>query len=145
MIDTFSINNPFVTVQDAANLCDVSQTTIRTKIKEYKMKTYRDDKGRIHIRTLDVLLYYHKRMVGKIAKAEKELHKAINDRNEALSEYYELGRKHDDLLDGDNCADVYVSECALVKKHKEVYDASCKVKQAIETLHCFTDFYNTIT
>ena len=142
MIDTFSINNPFVTVHDAANLCDVSQTTIRTKIKEYKMKTYRDDKGRIHIRTLDVLLYYHKRMVGKIAKAEKELHKAINDRNEALSEYYELAREYDDQLDGD---DVYISAYDLTKKYEEVYDTSLKVKQTIESLHCFTDFYNTIT
>lgn len=145
MEDSFSVNHPFVTVQDAADLCDVSQTTIRSKIKEYKMKTYLDDKGRIHIRTLDVLLYYHKRLVGRVAKAEKELHKAIDDRNEALSEYYELAREHDDQLDGEDCAAIYVSECALVKKHKEMYDASHRVRQAIETLHCFTDFYNTIT
>ena len=54
MVDNFSVNHPFVTVREAAFLCDVSQTTIQTKIKEYKMKTYLDDKGRIHIRTLDV-------------------------------------------------------------------------------------------
>lgn len=141
MVDSFSVNHPFVTVQEAAFLCDVSQTTIRTKIKEYKMKTYLDDKGRIHIRTLDLLLYYHKRMTGQIAKAEKELHKAIDDRNEILSEYYELAREYDDQLDSD---DVYISAYDLTKKYEEMCDASLKVKQRIESLHCFTDLYNTI-
>ena len=142
MVDSFSVNHPFVTVQEAAFLCDVSQTTIRTKIKEYKMKTYLDDKGRIHIRTLDVLLYYHKRMIRQISKAEKDLHKAINDRNKTLSEYYELAREYDDQLDSD---DVYISEYDLTKKYKEIYDASLKVKQIIESLNSITDFYNTIT
>lgn len=142
MEETFSVSHPFVTVQEAAFLCDVSQTTIRTKIKEYKMKTYLDDKGRIHIQTLDVLLYYHKRMIRQIAKTEKELHKAIDDRNETLSEYYELAREYDDQLDSD---DAYISAYDLTKKYKEMYDASLKVKQRIESLQCFTDFYNTIT
>lgn len=142
MVDSFSVNHPFVTVQEAAFLCDVSKTTIRTKIKEYKMKTYLDDKGRIHIRTLDVLLYYHKRMIRQIAKTEKELHKAIDDRNETLSEYYELAREYDDQLDSD---DVYISAYDLTKKYEEMCDASLKVKQRIESLHCFTDLYNTIT
>lgn len=141
MVDSFSVNHPFVTVQEAAFLCDVSQTTIRTKIKEYKMKTYRDGKGRIHIRTLDVLLYYHKRMIRQITKAEKDLHKAIDDRNEILSEYYELAREYDDQLDSD---DVYISAYDLTKKYEEMCDASLKVKQRIESLHCFTDLYNTI-
>ena len=142
MEETFSANHPFVTVQEAAFLCDVSQTTIRTKIKEYKMKTYLDDKGRIHIRTLDILLYYHKRMIRQIAKTEKDLHKAIDDRNETLSEYYELAREYDDQLDSD---DVYISAYDLTKKYEEMCDASLKVKQRIESLHCFTDLYNTIT
>ena len=142
MVDNFSANHPFVTVQEAAFLCDVSQTTIRTKIKKYKMKTYLDNKGRIHIRTLDLLLYYHKRMTGQIAKAEKDLHKAIDDRNETLSEYYELAREYDDQLDSD---DVYISAYDLTKKYEEMCDASLKVKQRIESLHCFTDLYNTIT
>ena len=141
MVDSFSVNHPFVTVQEAAFLCDVSQTTIRTKIKEYKMKTYLDDKGRIHIRTLDVLLYYHKRMIRQIAKAEKDLHKAIDDRNEILSEYYEFAREYDDQLDSD---DVYISVYDLTKKYEEMCNASLKVKQKIESLHCFTDLYNTI-
>lgn len=141
MVDSFSVNHPFVTVQEAAFLCDVSQTTIRTKIKEYKMKTYLDDKGRIHIRTLDLLLYYHKRMTGQIAKAEKDLHKAIDDRNEILSEYYELAREYDDQLDSD---DIYISAYDLTKKYEELCDASLKAKQRIESLHRFTDLYNTI-
>ena len=141
MVDRFSVNHHFVTVQEAAFLCNVSQTTIRKKIKEYKMKTYLDDKGRIHIRTLDVLLYYHKRMIRQIAKTEKELHKAIDDRNEILSEYYELAREYDDQLDSD---DVYISAYDLTKKYEEMCDASLKVKQRIESLHCFTDLYNTI-
>ena len=142
MVDNFSVSHPFVTVQEASFLCDVSQTTIRTKIKEYKMKTYLDDKRRIHIRTLDVLLYYHKRMIRQIAKTEKDLHKAIDDRNETLSEYYELAREYDDQLDSD---DVYISAYDLTKKYEEMCDASLKVKQKIESLHYFTDFYNTIT
>ena len=142
MVDSFSVNHPFVTVQEAAFLCDVSQTTIRTKIKEYKMKTYLDDKGRIHIRTLDVLLYYHKRMTRQITKTEKELHKAINDRNKTLYEYYELAREYDDQLDSD---DVYISLHDLTKKYQEIYDASVKVKQIIESINSITNFYNTIT
>lgn len=142
MVDNFSVNHPFVTVQEAAFLCDVSQTAIRTKIKEYKMKTYLDDKGRIHIRTLDVLLYYHKRLIKQIVKTEKELHKAINDRNKTLSEYYELAREYDDQLYSD---DVYISLHDLTKKYQEIYDANLKVKQRIESLNSITDFYNTIT
>ena len=142
MEETFSVSHPFVTVQEASFLCDVSQTTIRTKIKEYKMKTYLDDKGRIHIRTLDVLLYYHKRMIRQIVKTEKELHKAINDRNKTLSEYYELAREYDDQLDSD---DAYISLHDLTKKYQEIYDASLKIKQIIESLNSITDFYNTIT
>lgn len=141
MVDRFSVNHHFVTVQEAAFLCNVSQTTIRKKIKEYKMKTYLDDKGRIHIRTLDVLLYYHKRMTRQITKAEKDLHKAINARNKVLYEYYELAREYDDQLDSD---DVYISAYDLTKKYEEMCDASLKVKQRIESLHCFTDLYNTI-
>lgn len=142
MEETFSANHPFVTVQEAAFLCDVSQPTILTKIKEYKMKTYLDGKGRIHIRTLDVLLYYHKRMIRQIVKTEKELHKAINDRNKTLSEYYELAREYDDQLDSD---DVYISLYDLTKKYQEICDASLKVKQIIESINSITDFYNTIT
>ena len=142
MEETFSVSHPFVTVQEASFLCDVSQTTIRTKIKEYKMKTYLDDKGRIHIRTLDVLLYYHKRMIRQIAKTEKELHKAINDRNKTLYEYYELAREYDDQLDSN---DVYISLHDLTKKYQEIYDASLKVKQIIESINSITNFYNTIT
>ena len=142
MEETFSVSHPFVTVQEASFLCDVSQTAIRTKIKEYKMKTYLDDKGRIHIRTLDVLLYYHKRMIRQISKAEKDLHKAINDRNKTLSEYYELAREYDDQLDSD---DVYISLHDLTKKYQEICDASLKIKQIIESLNSITDFYNTIT
>lgn len=142
MEETFSVSHPFVTVQEASFLCDVSQTTIRTKINEYKMKTYLDDKGRIHIRTLDVLLYYHKRMIRQIAKTEKELHKAIDYRNKTLSEYYELAREYDDQLDSD---DVYISLHDLTKKYQEIYDASLKVKQIIESINSITNFYNTIT
>ena len=142
MEETFSVSHPFVTVQEASFLCDVSQTTIRTKIKEYKMKTYLDDKGRIHIRTLDVLLYYHKRIIRQISKAEKDLHKAINDRNKTLSEYYELAREYDDQLYSD---DVYISLHDLTKKYQEIYDASLKIKQIIESINSITNFYNTIT
>lgn len=138
----FSVNHPFVTVQEAAFLCDVSQTTIRTKIKEYKMKTYIDDKGRIHIRTLDLILYYHKRMTGQIAKAEKDLHKAINARNKVLSEYYVLFREYDDRLndDGESC----ITISALRDKLDEVHDSCIELKKMLITIGKQTNYYNIV-
>lgn len=142
MVDNFSVKHPFITVQDAAFLCDVSQTTIRTKIKEYKMKTYLDDKGRIHIRTLDLLLYYHKRMTGQIAKAEKDLHKAINARSKVLSEYYALWREYDDRLndDGEGC----ITISTLRDKLDEVHDTCAELKKVLITIGKKTNYYNTV-
>ena len=142
MIDSFSVNHPFVTVQEAAFLCDVSKTTIRTKIKEYKMKTYLDDKGRIHIRTLDLLLYYHKRMTGQIAKAEKDLHKAINTRNKVLSEYYALFREYDDRLNDNSEGCITIS--ALRDKLDEVHDSCIELKKVLITIGKQTNYYNTV-
>ena len=142
MIDSFSASHPFVTVQEAAFLCDVSKTTIRTKIKEYKMKTYLDDKGRIHIRTLDLLIYYHKRMTRQIAKAEKDLHKAINTRNKVLSEYYALFREYDDRLNdnGEGC----ITISALRDKLDEVHDSCIELKKVLITIGKQTNYYNTV-
>lgn len=142
MEETFSVKRPFVTVQEAASLCNVSQTTIRTKIKEYKMKTYLDDKGRIHVRTLDLLLYYHKHMTRQIAKAEKDLHKAINTHNKVLSEYYALFREYDDRLNdnGEGC----VTISALRDKLDEVHDSCIELKKVLITIGKQTNFYNTV-
>lgn len=142
MEETFSAKRPFVTVQEAAILCDVSQTTIRTKIKEYKMKTYLDDKGRIHIRSLDLLPYYHKLMTGKIAKAEKELRKAINARNKALFEYYELYREWDDQLNDD--AEAHISISVLRDKLNDVHETCIELKKVLLTIGGQTNFYNTV-
>lgn len=142
MEEIFSVRHPFVTVQEAAFLCDVSQTTIRTKIKEYKMKTYLDDKGHIHIRTLDLLLYYHKRMTGQIAKAEKDLHKAINARNKVLSEYYALWREYDDRLndDGEGC----ITISTLRDKLDEVHNSCIELKKVLITIGKQTNYYYTV-
>lgn len=142
MEEIFSVKHPFVTVQEAAFLCNVSQTTIRTKIKEYKMKTYLDDKGRIHIRTLDLLLYYHKRMTRQIAKAEKDLHKAINARNKVLSEYYVLFREYDERLndDGEGC----ITISTLRDKLDEVHDSCIELKKVLITIGKQTNYYNTV-
>lgn len=142
MEEFFSVRHPFVTVQEAAFLCDVSQTTIRTKIKEYKMKTYLDDKGHIHIRTLDLLLYYHKCMTGQIAKAEKDLHKAINARNKVLSEYYALFREYDDRLNdnGEGC----VTISALRDKLDELHNSCIELKGVLITIGKQTNYYYTV-
>lgn len=142
MEEIFSVKHPFVTVQEAAFLCNVSQTTIRTKIKEYKMKTYLDDKGRIHIRTLDLLLYYHKHMTRQIAKAEKDLHKAINARNKVLSEYYVLFREYDERLndDGEGC----ITISTLRDKLDEVHDSCIELKKVLITIGKQTNYYNTV-
>jgi hypothetical protein len=142
MEEFFSVSHPFVTVQEAAFLCDVSQTTIRTKIKEYKMKTYLDDKGHIHIRTLDLLLYYHKRMTGQIAKAEKDLHKAINARNKVLSEYYALFREYDDRLNdnGEGC----ITISALRDKLDELHNSCIELKKVLITIGKQTNYYYTV-
>lgn len=142
MDEAFSVRHPFVTVQEAAFLCNVSQTTIRTKIKEYKMKTYLDDKGHIHIRTLDLLLYYHKRMTGQIAKAEKDLHKAINSRNKVLSEYYALCREYDDRLNGDNDGCITIS--ALRDRLDELHNSCIELKKVLVTIGKQTNYYYTI-
>lgn len=137
MDEAFSVRHPFVTVQEAAFLCNVSQTTIRTKIKEYKMKTYLDDKGRIHIRSVDLLLYFYKRMTGQIAKAEKDLHKAINARNKVLSEYYALCREYDD---SDGC----ITISALRDKLDEVHDSCIELKKMLVTIGKQTNYYNIV-
>lgn len=142
MDEAFSVRHPFVTVQEAAFLCDVSQTTIRTKIKEYKMKTYLDDKGRIHIRSVDLLLYFYKRMTGQIAKAEKDLHKAINARNKVLSEYYALCREYDDRLNDDSDGCITIS--TLKDKLDEVHDSCIELKKMLITIGKQTNYYNTI-
>lgn len=142
MEETFSAKRPFVTVQEAAFLCDVSQTTIRTKIKEYKMKTYLDDKGRIHIRSFDLLPYYHKHMSRQIAKAEKDLHKAINARSKVLSEYYALCREYDDQLNDDT--EVRIPISVLRDKLDEVHDSCVELKKVLITIGKQTNYYNTV-
>lgn len=137
MEEAFSVRHPFVTIREAAFLFDVSQTTIRTKTKEYKMKTYLDDKGRIHIWSIDLLLYYHKRMTRQIAKAEKDLHKAINARNKVLSEYYALCREYDD---GEGC----ITISTLRDKLDEVHDSYINLKKVLITIEKQTNFYNTV-
>lgn len=49
----------FYTVQEASDICDMSQTTIRKAIKRLGMKTYTNDKGVIHIYGPHLMAYYN--------------------------------------------------------------------------------------
>ena len=76
-------------------------------------------------------------MTGQIAKAEKDLHKAINARNKVLSEYYALCREYDD---GENC----ITISALRDKLDEVHDSCIELKKMLITIGKQTNYYNTI-
>lgn len=132
MEEIFSAKHPFVTVQEAAFLCDVSQTTIRTKIKEYKMKTYLDDKGRIHIRTLDLLPYHNSVITTRVMKLEEKIQKLIKERTKALNTYYILEKEYDEQVENGT---IYISQTDLDRQLHFVYQTCHALTDAMSELH----------
>lgn len=111
----FTESNPSVTIEEASNLCDVSKPTIRNNIKKYGMHTWKDDRGVIHIRTLDLLPYYRTVRENKLKQSETLFKKANNLLNKRLKFYDDIRREFDDMVD--DCDDYsYGKTVATVEK-----------------------------
>lgn len=97
----FTERNPNVTVREAGYVCRVSETTIRKAIKTYDMHTWRDDRGVIHIRSLDLLKYYRHRCDVQLRAMEGKLRSLVHKRRVALEKYDDLRREYDFQLEGE--------------------------------------------
>lgn len=97
----YTERHPNVTVKEAANFCNVSQTIIRRAMKEHGMHSWKDDKGVIHIRTLDLMKFYRKFITAKTMNSEEYLQECIAKRSMALNEYDNIRRTYDDQLEGE--------------------------------------------
>lgn len=126
---TYTDDHPNVTVSEAAYFCDVSQTTIRRVMKEYNMHFWKDDRGVIHIRSLDLLKYYRKTITAKIMNAESRLQTYVAKRNKALEEYDSIRRTYDDQLEGDA---LYVSMDDIQKVKDRIVIYESELKKALE-------------
>lgn len=128
----YSAKHPFVIVSEAAELCGVTQPTIRKKIKEYGMKTWLDQKKCIHIRTLDLLPYYNNVVTTRVMKLEEKIHKLIKERAKALDAYYALEKEYDDQVED---GEIYISQADLNKKLYLVYQTCHALTDAMSELH----------
>lgn len=124
----FTESNPNVTVREAGDFCQVSETTIRKAIKTYGMHTWKDDHGIIHIRSLDLLKYYRHRCDVKLRVMEAKLKELAHKRCVALETYDELRREYDlQLEDEDNGVtekDIHDALDIVKNLHQEISDTS---------------------
>ena len=123
----YTERHPNVTVKEAADFCNVSQTTIRRAMKEYSMHSWKDDKGVIHIRTLDLMKFYRKFMAAKTMNSEEYLQECIAKRARALDEYDSIRRTYDDQLEGEAS---YVSMEDIKKAETDVLLCDLQVEMA---------------
>ena len=124
----FTENNPNVTVREAGDFCQVSETTIRKAIKTYGMHTWKDDRGVIHIRSLDLLKYYRHKCNVQLRVMEAKLRTLVNKRRAALEKYDDLRREYDFQLEGEAHGvtekDIKDALDTVKRLHKEVSDIS---------------------
>ncbi len=124
----FTESHPNVTVREAGDFCQVSETTIRKAIKTYGMHTWKDDRGVIHIRSLDLLKYYRHKCDVKLRVMEVKLRTLVNKRRAALEKYDDLRREYDFQLEGEahgvTKKDIQGALDKVDKLDQEVSDAS---------------------
>lgn len=124
----FTENNLSVTVKEAGDFCQVSETTIRKAIKTYNMHTWKDDRGVIHIRSLDLLKYYRHKCDVKLRTMEAKLRTLVHKRRVAFEKYDDLRREYDFQLEGEahgvTRKDIQNALDEVDKMHQEVSDAS---------------------
>ena len=124
----FTENKLSVTVREAGDFCQVSETTIRKAIKTYNMHTWKDARGVIHIRSLDLLKYYRHKCDVQLRTMEAKLRTLVNKRRAALEKYDDLRREYDFQLEGEahgvTKKDIQNALDEVDKLHQEVSDAS---------------------
>lgn len=124
----FTESNPSVTVREAGDFCQVSETTIRKAIKTYNMHTWKDDRGVIHIRSLDLLKYYRHKCDVQLRTKEAKLRTLVHKRRVAFEKYDNLRREYDFQLEGEahgvTKKDIQNALDEVDKLHEEVSDAS---------------------
>lgn len=125
-LGNYTERHPNVTIKEAADFCNVSRTTIRRAMKEYSMHSWKDDKGVIHIRTLDLMKFYRKFMAAKTMNSEKYLQECIAKRSRALNEYDNIRRTYDDQLEGET-AYVSMEDVRKAENHVLFYDSQVKM------------------
>lgn len=77
----------YYTVSEASDLCWMTQTTIRKAIKSRNMKTYRDDRGVIHIYGPHIWDYRREIVTKKITKVLDEISACVRKLDLAKKEY----------------------------------------------------------
>ena len=122
----YTEQHPNVTVKEAADFCNVSQTTIRRAMKEYFMHSWKDDKGVVHIRTLDLMKFYRKFIAAKTMNSEEYLQECIAKRARALNEYDSIRRAYDDQLE-EETSRVSMEDVRKAENNVLLYDSQVKM------------------
>lgn len=99
ILEHISYKQPYMTVEEASELCGVTKPTIRKKVKAYDMKTYTDDRKRLHIRTIDILDYYWDLYLSKLNKEVQVFIAYSKGAKATAKSYRKMLRKIDDLED----------------------------------------------
>lgn len=123
----YTEQHPNVTIKEAADFCNVSPTTIRKAMKEHCMHSWKDDKGVIHIRTLDLMKFYRKSITAKTMNSKEYLQECIAKRTKALEEYDSIRRTYDEQLEGEAS---YVSMDDIQKAETDVLLCDLQVEMA---------------
>lgn len=123
----YTDRHPNVTIKEAADFCNVSPTTIRKAMKEHCMHSWKDDKGVIHIRTLDLMKFYRKSITAKTMNSKEYLQECITKRARALDEYDSIRRTYDDQLEGEAS---YISMEDIQKAETDVLLCDLQVEMA---------------